>query len=104
MKKNIIIIFLSILSAQSFGQVWEDNLLKTNPNASVFENFTAFNEHKAIFPYTKGNGFKPYARNMDFIIKRINDNSSFNPNSLYIECKNKNKYIKKMVLNLCLTG
>ena len=86
MKKNIIIIFLSILSAQSFGQVWEDNLLKTNPNASVFEKFTAFNEHKAIFPYTKGNGFKPYARNMDFIIKRINDNSSFNPNSLYIEC------------------
>ncbi len=95
MKKIIIIIFLSILSAQSFGQVWEDNLLQTNPNASIFEKFTAFKEHKAIFPYKKGNGFKPYARNMDFILKRINENSSFNPNSLYIEWQKQKKIHQK---------
>ena len=95
MKKNIIIVFLSVLFAECFGQVWEDNLLKTNPNASVFEKFTAFKEHKTIFPYIKGNGFKPYARNMDFVLKRINESSSFNPNSLYIEWQKQKKNTSK---------
>ena len=85
MKNFIIIILLSLFSIQSFSQVWEDNLLSTNPDASVFEKLNAFEQHKILFPYTKGNGYKPYARSMDFLLKRIKENTSFNPNSLYLE-------------------
>ena len=85
MKNYIIIILSYFISTHALGQVWEDNLLNVKPNASIFEKFNAFEEHKKTFPYTKGNGYKPYARNMDFILKRINESSSFNQNSLYIE-------------------
>ena len=85
MKNYIIIILCCFISAHALGQVWEDNLLNVKPNASIFEKFNAFEEHKKTFPYIKGNGYKPYARNMDFILKRINESSSFNQNSLYIE-------------------
>jgi photosystem II stability/assembly factor-like uncharacterized protein len=75
------------------AQIWEENLLKTNNNPTTADKFEAFENYRVAYPYTKGNGYKPYAREMDFITERITDNSSFKPNSLYIEWeKEKDKY------------
>ena len=62
---TILFCFFNIIS---FSQIWEDELLKTNPNPTIQEKSIAFEEYRAIHKYTKGNGFKPYAREMDFIL------------------------------------
>ena len=77
------------------AQVWENNLLKTNKNPSFLEKYEAFEDYRKLHPYKKGNGYKPYAREMDFITKRVAENSIFKPNALYIEWlqkKEKNLY------------
>ena len=71
---TILFCFFNIIS---FSQIWEDELLKTNPNPTIQEKSIAFEEYRAIHPYTKGNGFKPYAREMDFILERSSDITSF---------------------------
>jgi len=90
------LLFLIILLFSTFSltsQIWEDNLLKTTNQPSASEKFEAFENYRAIHPYTKGNGYKPYAREMDFINERITTNSTFNPNSLFIEWeKEQEKY------------
>jgi len=69
----------------SFSQIWEDELLKTNPNPTVQEKSIAFEKYRTIHPYTKGNGFKPYAREMDFILERSSEGEKFKADALFKE-------------------
>jgi len=69
----------------SFSQIWEDELLKTNPNPTIQEKSIAFEEYRAIHPYTKGNGFKPYAREIDFILERNSMGEKFKADALFKE-------------------
>ena len=85
MKKTAIILITMFVSLSLSAQVWEDNLFKINNRASISEKFDAFENYRKTHPYTKGNGYKPYAREMDFIMERTSNNNSFNPNSLYLE-------------------
>ena len=64
------LLYLLYFSSSLTAQVWEDELLKTNPNPTIEEKSQAFEEYRATHPYTKGNGYKPYAREMDFILER----------------------------------
>ena len=91
MRKLTILLATIFVCFSLSGQIWEDNLLKTNSNPTTVEKFEAFENYRAIHPYTKGNGYKPYAREMDFITERVSDNGSFKPNALYIEWE-KEKY------------
>ena len=79
---TILFCFFNIIS---FSQIWEDDLLKTNPNPTIQEKSNAFEEYRAIHPYTKGNGFKPYAREMDFILERSSDGQEFKADALFKE-------------------
>ncbi len=93
MNKLLFLITLLFSTFSLTSQIWEDNLLKTTNQPSASEKFEAFENYRAIHPYTKGNGYKPYAREMDFINERITTNSIFNPNSLFIEWqKEQEKY------------
>ena len=38
-----------------------------------------------IVPYTKGNGYKPYARTINFLESRVDENGKFYPNALWDE-------------------
>ena len=87
---TLLFCFFSIFS---YSQIWEDELLRVNSTPTVEEKGKAFEEYRSIHPYTKGNGFKPYAREMDFILERTSNNNTFKPNSLYIEWqKEQSKY------------
>jgi photosystem II stability/assembly factor-like uncharacterized protein len=66
--------------------------LKKNRTPTTAEKFEAFENYRKKNPYKKGNGYKPYARQMDFINERVTDNNSFNPNAQYIEWE-KEKYV-----------
>ena len=91
-KPNILIASL-FFSLSLSGQIWEDKLLKTNASPTISEKFEAFENYRATHPYTKGNGYNPYAREMSFVTQRVSDNSSFNPTALYTEWKKeKRKY------------
>ena len=93
MNKLLFLITLLFSTISVTSQIWEDNLLKTTNQPSASEKFEAFENYRAIHPYTKGNGYKPYAREMDFVNERVITNSTFNPNSLFIEWqKEKEKY------------
>ena len=93
MNKLSLILLGTFLSFSLSSQIWEENLLKTNPNPTTADKFEAFEAYRATHPYTKGNGYKPYARKLDFVTERVSDNSSFKPNSLYIEWrKEQEKY------------
>ncbi len=87
MNKLLFLITLLFSTFSLTSQIWEDNLLKTTNQPSASEKFEAFENYRAIHPYTKGNGYKPYAREMDFVNERVTTNSTFNPNSLFIEWK-----------------
>ena len=79
MKNYILFIFcLSFLFVD--GQVWETELLKQNPKADFIEKKDAFDQYRKQVKYTKGNGYKPYARNLDFILKR-SSNGKGTPNA-----------------------
>jgi photosystem II stability/assembly factor-like uncharacterized protein len=89
---TILFCFFNIIS---FSQIWEDELLKTNPNPTIQEKSIAFEEYRAIHKYTKGNGFKPYAREMDFILERSSASESFKADALFKEwekLKDNNSY------------
>jgi photosystem II stability/assembly factor-like uncharacterized protein len=88
----IIIITLFSISSLS-AQVWQDQLLEKNPNAGYQDKFEAFNDFKLNNKYTKGNGYNPYARNLDFVLERVSDNKDFPFDQLYKEWKKeKEKY------------
>jgi len=93
MNKLTILISSAFFSLSLSAQVWEDNLRKINSNPTTADKFEAFEHYRATHPYTKGNGYKPYAREMDFILERTSENSTFKPNALYIEWeKEQEKY------------
>ena len=93
MNKLSLILLGSFLSFSLSAQIWEENLLKINPAATTADKFEAFEAYRATHPYTKGNGYKPYARELDFITERVSGNRSFKPNALYIEwVKEQEKY------------
>jgi photosystem II stability/assembly factor-like uncharacterized protein len=95
LRLTILFCFFNIIS---FSQIWEDDLLKTNPNPTIQEKSIAFEEYRAIHPYTKGNGFKPYAREMDFILERSSDGQEFKADALFKEwekIQENNSYSKK---------
>ena len=94
MKKSSVLIFFLFFSIPCLSQVWEDNLYLNNPNPTQKDKFEAFENHREKNPYVKGNGYKPYAREMSFINKRISNNKPFPKNALYIEWKKeKEKYL-----------
>ncbi len=93
MKKTLLILWSLVFCFGSSAQTWEDQLHKTKEKASISEKFLAFEAYRKAHPYTKGNGYNPYARNMDFVTKRVSNNNFFNPNALYVEWKKeKEKY------------
>ena len=107
MKKTTLIACVIFISFNSYGQVWLEELYKKNSSPTVKEKFEAFENYRKNHPYTKGNGYNPYAREMDFINKRVSGNNFFNPNSLYIEWKkekNKARSQKKSSANWTSLG
>ena len=82
MKKSYIIIANIFISLSLTGQIWEEELRKTNHNPSVNERFEAFENYRLTNPYIKGNGFKPYARQIDFILERSFENNVFKKNAV----------------------
>ena len=98
MNKLPIILLLSFFSLSLTAQIWEETLLKIKSNPTTAEKFEAFESYRASHPYTKGNGYKPYARKMDFILERTSENSPFDPNALYIEWeKEQEKYTNSKI-------
>ena len=87
MKKNAIlsIFFLSVYAC--LGQTWEENTYEENPNATFFDLKESFDNYRKIVPYTKGNGYKPYARTINFLESRVDENGKFYPNLLWDEWK-----------------
>lgn len=83
-----LILIITILSISSISaQIWEDQLLENNPNAGYQDKFEAFNNYKSQNKYTKGNGYNPYARNIDFVLERVSENKEFPFDQLYKEWK-----------------
>ncbi|MBC8266175.1 MAG: T9SS type A sorting domain-containing protein [Flavobacteriales bacterium] len=86
--KNIFLLFVLLFCYNfSFAQVWEEQLLLLNENATLAEKITAFNDYKSLNPYTKGNGYKPYARSLYFLEKRMPENGVFPSSALFTEWK-----------------
>ncbi len=82
MKKSCFILIFSLTFSFSFAQLWEEQL---GENASIDEKIRAFDQHRAIHPYTKGNGYKPYARSLYFLEKRMPENNVFPATALFDE-------------------
>jgi len=87
MKNLYLTILFCFFNVICFTQTWEDELLKINPNPTVQEKSNAFEKYRTIHSYTKGNGFKPYAREMDFILERSYESEDFKANALFKEWK-----------------
>lgn len=94
MKKLFVISVCLLFTNILVSQVWEDNLLKTNLSPTTQEKSDAFEAYREAHFYTKGNGFNPYARELNFSLKRCSENTVFNPTSLFLEWqKEQEKYI-----------
>lgn len=93
--KKILLVFVSItIYSMAISQIWEDQLLIQNQNATIEDKITAFENYKSKNPYVKGNGYKPYERILYFLEKRIQDNDVFPSDALFIEWrKEKEKLI-----------
>ncbi len=93
MKKFYFSILVIFSYSALIAQVWEDKLIESNSAPTIEERFSAFEEYRQTFPYTKGNGYKPYARQIDFALERVSNKSYFQPNKLYMEwLKEREKY------------
>ncbi len=99
MKNLTLIIATTCISLSTLAQIWHEKLLETNKEATTLDKFYAFEKYRSIHPYTKGNGYKPYARQLDFVQKRVTSNSKFKPNSLYLEWENQQKKFSNIVSN-----
>jgi photosystem II stability/assembly factor-like uncharacterized protein len=72
---------------------------------SLSEKFEAFERYRKAHAYTKGNGYKPYARSMDFASKRVSNYGAFKTNAQYIEwLKEKEKNAKPSSANWISKG
>ncbi len=91
MYKLIATFFFLFLSCIILAQTWEDKLLEKNKKTDIFEKLSAFESHKKSHPYERGNGYKPYEREMNFVIERVSNGGPFNANALYKEWKKENE-------------
>tara|TARA_X000000950_G_scaffold105997_1_gene133460 strand:+ start:1728 stop:4301 length:2574 start_codon:yes stop_codon:yes gene_type:complete len=83
---RFLLLSISLFFIQSlYAQVWEDNLRKTISSPSIEDKINAFNKHRESMPYEKGNGYKPYARELDFVEKRVSNDRTFPHLALYNE-------------------
>ena len=71
MKKYFILNLFILVSLFSYSQTWKENALKENKNATFFDLKKSFDDYRSLIPYTKGNGYKPYARTIDFLEPRV---------------------------------
>jgi len=78
-------ILLTIMSSILNAQIWEENLLSQNPEATIEEKKIAFDSYRQKVQYTKGNGYKPYARNLDFLLQRTSNGKDIPNGKLYTE-------------------
>ncbi len=77
MKKSAILLIFFLSTIICLGQTWEENTYQKNPNATFFDLKESFDNFREIVPYTKGNGYKPYARTIDFLESRVDKNGKF---------------------------
>ena len=83
---RFLLLSISLFFIQSlYAQVWEDNLRKTNTSPSIEDKINAFDKYRGSIPYEKGNGYKPYARELDFVEKRVSNDRTFPHLALYNE-------------------
>ena len=87
MKKPVLVLTFLLSVCISFSQTWEENAYEKNPNATFFDLKKSFDQYRAKTPYTKGNGYNPYARKIDFLESRVDENGVFYPNLLWSEWK-----------------
>ena len=87
MKKITVLLIFLINVTLAFSQTWEEEAYEKNPNSNFFDLKESFENYRKIVPYTKGNGYKPYARKIDFLESRIDNNGAFYPNLLWDEWK-----------------
>ena len=93
MKKLSLLTLFILFFSSVYPQIWEDNLRGKIINPTNKERSESFDRYRLIHPYTKGNGYKPYAREIEFVTKRISGDAVFPKNALYIEWKKeKEKY------------
>ncbi len=85
MKKYFILNLFILVSLFSYSQTWKENALKENKNATFFDFKKSFDDYRSLIPYTKGNGYKPYARTIDFLEPRVDENGIFPGNALWKE-------------------
>ena len=60
-----------------FSQIWEKDLIKTNPSPSIQEKIIAFEEFKKTNSTGNTVGYNPYARELDFLLQRTINDSVF---------------------------
>ena len=83
---RFLLLSISLFFTQSvYAQIWEDNLRKTNASPSIEDKVNAFSKYRESIPYEKGNGYKPYARELDFVEKRVSNDRTFPHLALYNE-------------------
>ncbi len=83
---RFLLISISLFFTQSlYAQIWEDNLKKTNASPSIEDKVNAFNKYRENISYEKGNGYKPYARELDFVERRVSNDRAFPHLALYNE-------------------
>lgn len=85
MKKYFILNLFILVSLFSYSQTWKENALKENKNATFFDFKKSFDDYRSLIPYTKGNGYKPYARTIDFLEPRVDEDGTFPGNALWEE-------------------
>ena len=85
MNNLLLTIVLCFFTSLAFCQIWEDELHKTNPTPTIQEKSAAFESYRKSHNYTKGNGFKPYARQLDFGLERSFGNDIFKADAQFIE-------------------
>ncbi len=74
-----------------FGQIWEKELLKKNKEATFLEKKIAFDNYRNKHPNKKG--YNPYARKMDFLETRLDEDGKYPAYKLFVELmKEKEKY------------
>ncbi len=82
-----IFLYLLIISNITYSQIWEEQAYNENPDAKITELIKKFEDYRKIVPYEKGKGFKPYARKLDFLEPRLDEQGVFPANALWKEWK-----------------
>ena len=101
MKNLNLLLALLFISFTTSAQIWEENLLKTNANPTSAEKFEAFENYRKTVPYTKGNGYKPYAREMDFVNERIKEGNVIQSKCIIYRVAKRKRKIQQRKIKHC---